>query len=106
MDAFLETDGAQLDASASGSVTGPRESRSETAPRSENLRHDPVLAARADVSPADAARIQLAWAKLVWLLSFLAVALTMAYLVPFAAEQTQYAITRGKQRAEYEIASA
>jgi len=105
MDAFLETDGARLDASASGSVSTPRESRLESAPRSENLRHDPVLAARADVSPADAARIHLAWAKLVWLLSFLAVALTMAYLVPFAAEQTQYAITRGKQRAEYEIAS-
>ena len=105
MDASLDKDCARLDASAPGPATDAAAERSGEPNRPENLRHDPVLAARADVSPADAARIQLAWAKLVWLLSFLAVALTMAYLVPFAAEQTQYAITRGKQRAEYEIAS-
>jgi serine protease Do len=104
MDAFLETDGARLDASKSGPVSDSRDDRSDSS-RGETLRHDPVLAARADVSLADAARIQLAWAKLVWLLTFLAVALTMAYLVPYVAEQTQYALTRGKQRAEYEIAS-
>jgi serine protease Do len=51
---------------------------------------------------ADTARIRLAWAKLIWL--FLAVLLAISYLVPFIAEQTQYAITRGKQRAEYEHA--
>jgi serine protease Do len=46
----------------------------------------------------------MAWAKLVWLLAFLAVLLAISYLVPFIAEQTQYAITRGKQRAEHDFA--
>ena len=106
MDAFLETDGVRPDAAASSLATEPsRGGRNSEPNRAATLRDDPVLAARADVSPADAARIQLAWAKLVWLLTFLAVALTMAYLVPYIAEQTQYALTRGKQRAEYEIAS-
>ncbi|MDX1945650.1 MAG: trypsin-like peptidase domain-containing protein [Pirellulaceae bacterium] len=49
-------------------------------------------------------RIRLAWAKLLWLLSFLAVLLGISYLVPFIAENTQYAITRGRQRAEYDFA--
>jgi serine protease Do len=53
---------------------------------------------------AETARIRTAWAKLVWLLSFLAVLLAISYLVPFIAEQTQYAITRGKQRAEHDFA--
>ena len=56
------------------------------------------------IAAAEATRIRLAWAKLVWLLSFLAVLLAISYLVPFIAEQTQYAITRGKQRAEHEYA--
>jgi S1-C subfamily serine protease len=56
--------------------------------------------------PAENQRIRLAWAKLVWLLSFLAVLLAISYLVPYIAEQTQYAITRGKQRAEYDFAQA
>ena len=51
---------------------------------------------------AETARIRLAWAKLVWLLAFLALLLAISYLVPYIAEQTQYAITRGKQRAERE----
>jgi serine protease Do len=55
-------------------------------------------------SAAEAARIRLAWSKLVWLMSFLAVLLAISYLVPYIAEQTQYAITRGKQRAEYDFA--
>ena len=46
--------------------------------RAEN---DPRIAA------AEATRIHLAWAKLVWLLSFLAVLLAISYLVPFIAEQ-------------------
>jgi S1-C subfamily serine protease len=54
---------------------------------------------------ADAARIRLAWTKLVWLLAMLALLLTVSYMVPFIAEQTQYAITRGKQRAEHDIAA-
>jgi len=45
----------------------------------------------------ETARIRLAWAKLVWLLAFLALLLGVSYLVPYIAEQTQYAITRGKQ---------
>jgi S1-C subfamily serine protease len=53
---------------------------------------------------AETARIRLAWAKLIWLLSFLAVLLGISYLVPYIAEQTQYAITRGKQRAEHDFA--
>jgi S1-C subfamily serine protease len=53
---------------------------------------------------SDAARIRLAWAKLVWLLSFMAVLLAVSYVVPYIAEQTQYAITRGKQRAEHDFA--
>jgi serine protease Do len=53
---------------------------------------------------AEANRVRLAWAKLVWLLSFLAVLLAITYFVPFLAEQTQYAITRGKQRAEHDFA--
>ena len=54
---------------------------------------------------AEAARIRLAWTKLVWLLSLLAVLLSISYMVPFIAEQTQYAITRGKQRAEHDFAT-
>jgi serine protease Do len=60
-----------------------------------------------DAPPAsvdEAARIKLAWAKLVWLLSFLAVLLAISYLVPYIAENTQYAITRGRQRAEHDFA--
>lgn len=53
---------------------------------------------------AENQRIQLAWAKLVWLLSFLGLLLAISYLVPYIAEHTQYAITRGKQRAEYDFA--
>src|SRR4051812_32412041 len=53
---------------------------------------------------AETVRIRLAWAKLVWLLAFLALLLAISYLVPHIAEQTQYAITRGKQRAEHDFA--
>ena len=53
---------------------------------------------------AESARIRLAWAKLVWLMAFLATLLAISYLVPYIAEQTQYAITRGKQRAEHDFA--
>jgi len=62
---------------------------------------------RPDVARAvavESARIRLAWAKLVWLLAFLALLLAISYLVPHIAEQTQYAITRGKQRAEHDFA--
>ena len=52
------------------------------------------------------ATVQPAWQSFVWLLSFLGVLLAISYLVPYIAEQTQYAITRGKQRAEHEFAQA
>jgi serine protease Do len=52
----------------------------------------------------ETARIRLAWAKLVWLIAFLALLLAISYLVPHIAEQTQYAVTRGKQRAEHDFA--
>ena len=55
---------------------------------------------------AENRRIRMAWAKLVWLLSFLGVLVAISYLVPYMAEQTQYAITRGKQRAEHDFAQA
>lgn len=54
---------------------------------------------------AEANRVRLAWAKLMWLLAFLAVLLAISYLVPYIAENTQYAITRGKQRAEHDFAT-
>src|SRR5438874_1389302 len=53
---------------------------------------------------SEATRIRIAWAKLVWLLAFLALLLAISYLVPYIAEHTQYAITRGKQRAEHDFA--
>jgi serine protease Do len=52
----------------------------------------------------DETRIRLAWAKLLWLLTFLGVLLAITYLVPHTVEQIQYAAARGKQRAEYEWA--
>ena len=58
----------------------------------------------ADNSQRETERIKLAWAKLLWLLSFLAVLLAISYLVPLIAENTQYALTRGKQRAEHDFA--
>jgi len=69
-------------------------------PRLHSLDRPQVTAS----SAAENDRIQLAWAKLVWLLSFLALLLAISYLVPYIAEQTQYAITRGKQRAEHDFA--
>jgi len=55
-------------------------------------------------APDQAERIRLAWAKLLWLLAFLAVLLGISYLVPLIAENTQYALTRGRQRAEHDFA--
>ena len=52
----------------------------------------------------DETRVRLAWAKLLWLLTFLGVLLAVTYLVPHTVEQIQYAATRGKQRAEHELA--
>lgn len=54
----------------------------------------------------DEVRIRLAWAKLLWLLTFLGVLLALTYLVPHMVEQIQYASTRGKQRAQHELAAA
>jgi serine protease Do len=52
----------------------------------------------------DETRVRLAWAKLLWLLTFLGVLLAVTYLVPHTVEQIQYASTRGKQRAEHDLA--
>lgn len=53
---------------------------------------------------AELLRVKLAWAKLLWLLAFLAVLLAVAFTVPYLVEQIQYASTRGRQRAEHELA--
>ncbi len=62
----------------------------------------------ADVSTQkrDELRIRLAWAKLLWLLTFLGVLLSVTYLVPHMVEQIQYSATRGEQRAQHELAGA
>ena len=39
-----------------------------------------------------------------WILGFLLVLLALQFLAPYLAEKIQYSITRGKQRAEYELA--
>jgi serine protease Do len=49
-------------------------------------------------------RVKLAWAKLLWLLVFLGALLAIAYVVPYVIEETNYAATRGKMRAEHEQA--
>jgi S1-C subfamily serine protease len=56
------------------------------------------------IAASESSRIRLAWAKLLWLLAFLAVLLAISYLVPLIAENTQYAVTRGRQRAEHDFA--
>lgn len=56
------------------------------------------------IAESESSRIRLAWAKLLWLLAFLAVLLAISYLVPLIAENTQYAMTRGRQRAEHDFA--
>ncbi len=50
------------------------------------------------------ARTRVAWSKLLWLITTLACLLAVAQLVPYIAEQTSYAINRGKERAQYEMA--
>src|SRR5687767_7345794 len=47
---------------------------------------------------------QAATRRLTWLLTGLAAVLLLRFLVPYLAEQVQYSITRGKQRAEMEAA--
>ena len=42
--------------------------------------------------------------RLTWLFTGLAVVLLLCFLLPYLAEQVQYALTRGKQRAEMEAA--
>ena len=47
----------------------------------------------------------LALSRLAWLLSLLVVLLLVRYLLPEIAERYQYAVTRGRMRAEYEAAT-
>ena len=49
-------------------------------------------------------RVKLAWAKLLWLLAFLGALLTIAYVVPYVIEETNYSAARGKMRAEHDLA--
>lgn len=51
-------------------------------------------------------RTQAAWSRLLWLMTLLAVLLGVSQFIPHMVEQTQYALLRGKQRAEYEQAGA
>ncbi len=60
----------------------------------------------ADDGRADSLRVKLAWAKLLWLMVFLAVLLSISYLVPYVIEETQYAARRGRMRADHELAKA
>ena len=89
--------------------------KSSAHPAAAHAATDRIVAPPAELHPLDrpdthelvareTVRIRLAWAKLLWLLSFLAVLLAISYLVPYIAENTQYAITRGRQRAEHDFA--
>ncbi|WP_254508096.1 S1C family serine protease [Anatilimnocola floriformis] len=66
----------------------------------------PAAPAEQRIPLRDEVRIRLAWAKLLWLLTFLGVLLALTYLVPHMVEQIQYASSRGRQRAEHELAKA
>ena len=52
----------------------------------------------------DDLRVKLAWAKLLWLMLFLAILLSITYAVPYVIEETQYSARRGRLRAEHELA--
>lgn len=54
------------------------------------------------IGPDDAGRA--ASRRLTWFLTAVTTLLLLRFVVPYFAEQIQYAITRGKQRAEYETA--
>lgn len=81
----------------SGSLSGPRGESAAVHPLDRREEPPPSL-------EEQTARVRLAWAKLLWLLAFLAVLLGISYLVPLIAENTQYALTRGRQRAEHDFA--
>lgn len=49
-------------------------------------------------------RTRVAWSKLMYLVTILAVLLAIAQFVPYTVEQVQYSLTRGKERAQYEMA--
>lgn len=44
-------------------------------------------------------------ARIIWVLLFLIALMLMRYAVPFAVEEISRAVTRGRQRAEYEVAT-
>jgi serine protease Do len=54
---------------------------------------------------AELMRVRLAWAKLLWLLLFLAVLLSVTMAVPYVVTEVVYAANRGRLRAEHEAAS-
>ncbi|HUE72825.1 MAG TPA: trypsin-like peptidase domain-containing protein [Pirellulaceae bacterium] len=68
-------------------------------------RIEPVLDATSSGNEGnDDLRVKLAWAKLLWLMLFMAVLLSITYLVPYVIEETQYAARRGRLRADHELA--
>ncbi|MCE9527595.1 MAG: trypsin-like peptidase domain-containing protein [Planctomycetales bacterium] len=71
-------------------------------PQTEVIYTQVMLAERGPQS--EVLRVKLAWAKLLWLLVFLGALLAIAYVVPYVIEETNYAATRGKMRAEHEQA--
>lgn len=72
-------------------------------PQTEIIYTQVVLPERGPSS--EVMRVKLAWAKLLWLLAFLAAMLAIAYIVPYVIEETNYSATRGKMRAEFEQAT-
>lgn len=83
----------------------PPTSAAETA---KTLHQAPVTSAEGGTVEAPethSQRMDLAWAKLLWLLTFLGVLLAVCYLIPYMLEQSHYAMARGKQRAESEMAA-
>lgn len=85
-----------LDGASAGTVELTSTARHEAAARQDS----------AKLPLRDEVRIRLAWAKLLWLLTFLGVLLAITYLVPHMVEQIQYASMRGQQRAQHELAVA
>jgi serine protease Do len=72
-------------------------------PQTEIIYTQVVLPDRGPTS--EVLRVKLAWAKLLWLLVFLGALLTIAYVVPYVIEETNYSATRGKMRAEHDHAT-
>jgi serine protease Do len=81
-------------------------SSAEYAPRDElPVEREPVAQPPAPVEAGHNAGSSGLMSKLTWVLCVLIVLLVMRYVVPNVAEELQYAITRGQERAKYEVAT-